>query len=46
MKKFFFFVMALSLSFSLNLANDLLFKASNGRLSENSAGVKNLVMLK
>ncbi|WP_185906690.1 MULTISPECIES: hypothetical protein [unclassified Campylobacter] len=42
MKKFFFFVAALSLSLNFTLANDLLFKASNGRLSESSVGVKKL----
>ena len=42
MKKFLFVMASLFLSLTLANANDLLFKASNGALNQNSAGVKKL----
>lgn len=42
MKKLFFIATSLILSFNLANASDLLFKATNGTLSENSLGVKKL----
>ena len=42
MKKLFFVVVGLFLSLNFANANDLLFKASNGALNQNSVGVKKL----
>ena len=42
MKKFLFVVVSLFLSLTFANANDLLFKASNGALNQNSLGVKKL----
>ena len=42
MKKFLFVVVSLFLSLNFANANDLLFKASNGALNQNSLGVKKL----
>ena len=42
MKKFFFVMAGLFLSLNFANANDLLFKASNGALNQNSLGVKKL----
>lgn len=42
MKKLFFIIANLFISLNLAYANDLLFKASNGALNQNSAGVKKL----
>ena len=42
MKKILFVVVGLFLSINFANANDLLFKASNGALNQNSLGVKKL----